>query len=228
MNSIFKYAFIAISVMVLSSCASRNVGIQKHTGFTELPFPSNTYQPGQIVEIYSSPRKVEVTFDPQIPWDQASTSEGWDISADEASNIKSKLATEINKIIEANTSVNSTYQVSVEFTETKTRLIPKNRIFKALDEAIQKDSSLKRLLDMYMDDGTRFDVITQTLNATISFKVLSSSGQVLNLDSEVIEKLSSDFDIEFSRQAGSNSIISGSNLTVGIHYDPKMIALLVK
>lgn len=223
-----KHSFFLIVIMALASCATHDVGIQRHTGFTELPFPSNTYQSGQIVEIYSSPRKVEITFDPQIPWDMASTSEGWDISADETGSIKSKFETEISKILTASASHNSTQRVQVEFTDTKTRLVPKNRIFNAIDKAINEDASLKRQLQIYMKDGTHFDVITQTLSATVAFKILDESNQEVAVDSEVIKKLNSEFNIDFSRQNGSNRVVSGSNLTVGIHYDPKMVGLLVE
>lgn len=224
----FRRLFFLVVAMLLASCIAYNVGVQRHTGFTELPFPSNTYQSGQIVEVYSSPRKVEITFDPQIPWDMASTSEGWEISADETNSIKSKFETEISKALSANASYNSTQRVQVEFTNTETRLVPKNRIFAALDKAISEDSSLKRQLQIYMKNGTRFDVITQTLNANISFRVIDQTNQEVAVDSEVIKRLSADFNINFSRQADSNRVISGSNLTVGVHYDPKMIALLMK
>ncbi|MDZ4298487.1 MAG: hypothetical protein U0998_09130 [Moraxellaceae bacterium] len=227
MNNFRDLVFL-VAAALLASCTTYNVGIQRHTGFTELPFPSNTYQSGQIVEVYSSPKKVEITFDPQIPWDMASTSEGWEIGADETNSIKSKFETEISKILSASASHNSTQRVQVEFTNTTTRLVPKNRIFATLDKAISEDSSLKRQLQLYMQNGTRFDVITQTLNANVSFRVIDQSNQEVAVDSEVIKKLNTDFDINFSRQRNSNRVISGSNLTVGVHYDPKMIGLLVK
>lgn len=223
-----KSMLLTSIILLLAGCASKNVGIQDYTGFTELPFPSNTYASGQLVEIYSSPRKVEITFDPQIPWDQANISEGWDISADKTSDIKTKFATEINKIMNASVGQNSTHKVQVEFTNTKTRLIPKNKIFSAIDKAISDDSSLKKQLQLYMNDGTHFDVITQTLSATISFKVLDSNNHEVIVDSEVIKKINSEFNIDFARQDNSNKIISGTDLVVGIHYDRQMINLLMR
>lgn len=222
-----KSTLFIVIILLFASCTAPKVGIQEHTGFMELPFPSNTYASGQIVEIYSSPRKVEITFDPQIPWDQASSSEGWDISAGDASTLKTKFATEISKVLTASANYDSTHKVEVEFTDTKTRLVPKNRIFIAIDKAITDNTSLKKQLKLYMEDGTHFDVITQTLSATISFKVVDSNNQDVAIDSEIIKKLNSDFNIDFKRQADSNKIISGSNLVVGIHYDPKMVNLLV-
>lgn len=223
-----KLFILCTFLLLLTNCATQKVGIQKHTGFVELPFPSNTYASGQIVEIYSSPRKVEVTFDPQIPWDQASISEGWDISADETSKIQTKFATEISKLLTASASHNESQKVQVEFTNTKTRLVPKNRIFKSIDKAITDDPSLEKQLRVYMNDGTHFDVVTQTLSATIAFKVVDINDQEVEVDTEVIKKINSDFNIEFARQSGSNKVVSGTDLVVGIHYDPKMINLLTK
>ncbi|UAY91573.1 hypothetical protein KSL88_19150 [Pectobacterium polaris] len=83
-------------------------------------------------------------------------------------------------------------------------------------------------LQLYMKSGSHFYVITQTLNATISFKALDQSNQEIEIDSDAIKKLNADIDVNFSRQSGSNRVVSGSNLTIGVHYDTKMISLLVK
>lgn len=215
-------------IFLCASCTTSRVGVGKHSGFQELPFPSNTYASGQIVEIYSDPAKVELTFDPELPWDRGSVSPGWDISSDETSTIRANFATKIQRILEGDANYDSTKRVIVDFTDTRTRLIPKTVIFSALEREIIENESLKRQLDLYMKDGTHFDVITQTLSATVSFRVVDGSNQEIKLDTEVLKKVNSEFETNFKRKANSNSIISGSDLVVGIHYDPKMIDLLTK
>lgn len=225
---VYGYIVQLLVVLVIAGCASQQVGVTKYTGFSELPFPSNAYASGQIIEIYSSPKKVEITFDPKIPWDQATVSEGWRITGSESENIKSNFAIKITKILKGTAGYNSDKKVKVDFSDTQTRIVPKNTIFAAVGKSIQEDPTLSRLLESYRKNGTHFDVITQTLNASISFSIVDTSGAVLDVDSEVIKKLNSEFNLNFERKVGNNKTITGSNLVVGIHYDPEMIDILMK
>jgi len=223
-----RYILVLIGIIVLASCASNQVGLEKHTGFTELPFPSNSFKSGQIVEIFSKPRKVEITFQPDIPWDQATTSEGWNISSAETSNIRATLATEISKILKGKYEFASTETVQVDFTNTKTTLVAKNTIYTAVKTALKDNADLVEQIALFMDDGTHFDVITTTLSANVSFTLVDGSKNAVEIDSEVIKKLNSDFNIDFSQVGGSKKVITGSNLVIGIHTDPKLIRLLMK
>ncbi|MEM5529788.1 hypothetical protein WN093_13280 [Gammaproteobacteria bacterium AS21] len=223
-----RYIFVLIAVIMLASCASNKVGLEKHTGFTELPFPSNSFKSGQIVEIYSKPRKVAITFQPDIPWDQATTSQGWNISSTETSTIRATLATEISKILKGKYEFASTESVQVDFTNTKTSVIAKNTIFTAVKTALKDNSDLVDQIAIYMDDGTHFDVITTTLSANVSFILVDASKNAVEIDPEVIKKLNSDFNIDFNQAGGSKKVITGSNLVIGIHTDPKLIRLLMK
>ena len=162
-----KILFPTLVALLFAGCQLQEIGITKYTGFSELPFPSNAYAPGQIVEVYSTPKKVEITFDPQIPWDQVTVSDGWRISTTETENIKAMFSTEITNILKGTAVYTGDQKVNVEFTDTKTRIIPKIRIFSALASSIQGDPSLKKLLESYIDGGTHFDVITQTLSAKL-------------------------------------------------------------
>lgn len=222
-----RIAVQALLILIVVGCAGMQVGVAKYTGFTELPFPSNVYASGQIIEVYSSPSKVEVTFAPEIPWDKATISDGWQISSTETDNIKSNFALEISKILKGTAGFSSDKKVKVEFTDTKTRLIPKNIIFASVSKSIKEDPSLSMMLKSYINKGTHFDVITQTLSATISFSIVDTSGIAIDVDSEVIEKLNSAFKLNFAKKSGEDRTVSGSNLVVGIHYDPKMIDIIL-
>lgn len=223
-----KYVLILMGVMMLASCASNQMGLEKHTGFTDLPFPSNAFKSGQIVEIFSKPRKVEITFQPDIPWDQATTSAGWNISSTETSNIKATLATEISKILKGKYKFASSESVEVAFTNTKTTLVSKNTIYTAVKNALEDNADLVEQIELFMDDGTHFDVITTTLSANVSFTLVDSFNNEVEIDSEVIKKLNSDFNIDFNQADGSKKVITGSNLVIGIHTDPKLVRLLMK
>jgi hypothetical protein len=219
---------IALALLLLSGCGVREPGLTKYTGFTELPFPSNSYAVGQIVEIYSSPRKVEITYQPDIPWDQQTVSPGWDISSTDTEKIKSNLAVEISKVLQGSYEYASEKTVRIQLSNTKTRVIPKSLIYGTLKEDIEKNVGLKGQLNDYIENGTKFDVVTMTLSANISFSLVDSSDQEVAIDSEVIKKLNSEFDVGFKQQSGTNKVITGNDLVVGIHHDPQMVAIILK
>ncbi len=224
-----KYMFMMFAAILLASCAVQKVGLEKHTGFTELPFPSNAYKAGQIVEIYSKPRKVTITHQSDIPWDQVPPpSEGWDISSSETSTIKASLATEISKILKGKYAYASTEKIKVELTNTKTTIVQKSTIYTAVKSALKNNPDLKELINDFSNDGTHFDVITATLSANVSFSLIDESSNEVEIDSEVLKKINADFNIDFAKTDGSNKVISGSNLVIGIHTDPKMVRLVME
>ncbi len=225
--------FLIVLTVLLTSCQTvrrvqRGLGFGGYTGFTELPFPSNSYVPGQIVEIFSKPKKVEITHQPDIPWDQASVSEGWNMSNIKTNIIKSTLSAEISKILKGTYDYASTENVKVELTNTKIRMVQKSIIYSAVKNAINNNPDLEELIDSFMDTGSRFDVITTTLSANVSFVLVDASNNTIAIDSEVIKKINSEFNIDFNRDSSSNRVVSGCNLVIGIHTDPKMIRLIMK
>lgn len=223
-----KKLFLFAIIIILASCAVQQTGLEKHTGFTELPFPSNSFKSGQIVEVYSKPRKVEITHEPDIPWDRATISEGWNISSTETNNIRSALAAEISKVLKAKYEYASAENIQVDFTNTKTTIVPKSTIYSAVKREIIGDQDLQDQIKDYMETGTHFDVVTTTLSANVSFTLVDASKNEISIDSEVIEKLNSDFNIDFDKENGSKKVITGSNLVIGIHTDPKLVGIIMK
>lgn len=218
---------LILLILFMAGCAVKRVGVSNYTGFTELPFPSNNYAPGQIVEIFSLPRKVDITFKPDINWDQATSSPGWNISNDQTKGIKTAFSTEIASILKANYSYASSENVKVEFTNTKTTVIEKSVIYSAIKKALKENQDLNEQIKIYMKDGTRFDVITQILSANISFKLVDSSNTTVDVNSDIIKEINSKFDIDFKKDNNSSTVITGSNLVVGIHSDPKLVKLIM-
>lgn len=230
-NNVSMILVISIALMFLSGCHRpvERIGLTKYTDFVELPFPSNSYTVGQIVQIFSDPRKVEIIHQPDIPWDQQTVSPGWDISSTQTEEIESNLAIEIDRVLEGSYVHDSNETVQIKLTNTKTRVIPKTRIYGALKKDIENDvDGLRTLLNDYIEHGYRFDVVTMILSANISFSLVNSSGQEVEIDSEVIEKLNSEFDVGFTKKSGTNKVISGDDLVVGIHYDPQMVEIILE
>ena len=221
-------AILSILLFVVGCKTTNNIGLERQTGFVELPFPSNNYKPGQIVEIYTRPSKVDITHQADINWDQVNSSPGWNISSTQTKDIKRTLSAEISNILKGTYDFASTENVKVEFTNTKTTVIQKSTIYSAVKKEIEDNAELKEQITDFINDGTHFDVITSTLSANISFSLVNSSNQTIELDSEVIKKINSQFDIDFNKETTGNRVISGENLVVGIHKDPKIIKLIMR
>tara|TARA_B110000046_G_C12968231_1_gene387742 strand:+ start:79 stop:783 length:705 start_codon:yes stop_codon:yes gene_type:complete len=228
MKKLLSIAILGILLIMNSCSTTKNIGLTEQTGFVELPFPSNNYKPGQIIEVYSRPSKVEITHQPSINWDQLNSSPGWNISSTQTKELKRTLSAEISNILKGKYDYASSENVKVEFTNTKTTVIQKSTIYSAVKSELKNNTELNEQITDFMDDGTHFDVITSTLSANISFTLVNSSNQSVDLDSEVIEQINSQFDIDFSKGTTGNRVITGENLVVGIHKDPKIVKLIMK
>ena len=231
----YRVTFPFFAALMLGACASpspelgvvREVGTGEPVGFAELPYPSNAYASGQIVELQAVPRKVEIAFDPKIPADMVTVSDGWRISSEEAESMRVKLAQEIARTLRGTPGYGAGSRVSVDFSDTRTRIVPKNQIFAAISKHVQKDPALHRLLRGYRANGTRFDVVTETLSATISLSVADASGAPVEIGPAMLEKLQSELSLRFEKNGNGQKTVRGSNVVVGIQYDPKMVGVIL-
>lgn len=225
-----RIIYLWLITLIIGGCASTEktrIGIQDYTGFTELRFPSNSYAPGQIVEIYPSSEKVEITHQPKIPWDKESVSPGWDISSIVATKTEMRLAVEITKIAKAKYSYVTDKNIKIRLTDTKTRLIPKSVIYSTLKKDLQNNADLKTQLTDYIKNGIPFNVITMILSARISFEIIDNSNNQVEVDSEIIKQINSELGLKFDKVNETNKFITGDDLVIGIHYDPSMINIIL-
>lgn len=225
-----RYLAVIAFVVGLAGCGTyRNVGVSKYTGFADLPFPSNSYAAGQIVEIYSTPRKVEITYDPRIAWDATSLSDGWAITADATTTLKADLQAKIADAVNAGASTAANYKVKVSFTDVKTRIAEKLIIYDNIKKSLSDNQNLVDMIKAYKSQNTHFDVITQTLSAKVTFALTDSSGVSIKVDPVLLQKLNSSVGADFAWQSDENVYITGGELVVGFQYDPNMVdSLLAK
>lgn len=224
---ILPLLLIAASLMLFIQCRTGGMaGIESYTGFVELKFPNNSYGPGQIIEVYSTPEKVEITFDPHVPWDQASSSPGWDTNSINTSGVQANVAAEIKKAVEGTLGFTDKRTIKVSLTNTRTSLIPKNIIYAKLKESIAADKSLQQQLADYMKQGTHFDVITSVLSCDIAFSLVDENNQEVALDAPILAQINSKFNLNLQHQAGTNLAVTGTNLIVGISYDTNMVSII--
>jgi len=172
-----------IALLAVSGCSSLGIPAGGGTaGFIELANPVSNLAVGQVVEINSRPRKVEITWDPAIPADQIGAPEGWTVPPASVKAITESMAAEIGGIISGNGGQKMTDSVTVTLTELKTRMAPKFTIYKFLQEDLKKNGDLQSMIQNYLKTGTKFYVITQFTSAKISFSVVAPAGKELSLD----------------------------------------------
>ena len=228
----YRASALVLAVLVVVGCAAtdagvREIGTSEPTGFTVLPYPSNLYASGQIIERNAASKKVDITFDPKIPADMVSVSEGWRISSADAESMRARLAQEIASTLRGTPGYGAGRTVKVDFCDTRTKIVPKTMIFAAISRHVQKDPSLLKLLKGYRDNGTRFEVVTETLSATISLSVVDSSGARVEVGPAMLEKLQSELSLNFEKDANGAKSVRGKNVVVGILYDPKMVGVIL-
>lgn len=226
---------IAVVVSALAGCAGNDKVWQpgekvEESGFQALKFPSNSLSPGQIVEIGSTIRTgvVELVHNTSIPVNQIITSPGWNTSAVELSTAEGTLGLNILKVVQASGKAISGYTVTTKFADTETKLIPKEEIFKALNNDLSSDVSLKRLIQDYKEEGSSFGVITETLTATVEFSLVDANNQTVQFDADIINSINSKLNLGLERTRGNSKTIYGKGLVIGIKYDTKMVNLILR
>jgi len=211
-----------IFLMAVSGCASLGIPAGGSEGFIEIGSPVNNLAVGQVVEINSRPKKVEITWDPSIPADQITAPEGWTIPASSEKSIASRISSEIGGIIGGNSGQKPTDTVSVKLTDIKTRMAPKFTIYKFLQEDLKKNADLDSMLRNYLKTGTEFYVITQITSAKISFSVIAPAGTEISIDAETLKKINSRMNTTFIQSDDKKKYVSGS-LMIGFLADSKML-----
>ncbi len=226
MKSLVRLSLTLIAVLLISGCSSLDsIGLTNSSGFIELPFPSSNYAIGQVVEIRSSPVKVEITFDPAIPADQVAIPEGWNISTETLNSISAKTSLQMSKIISENSNQIGTEKILVTLSDIKTRMVPKYTLYKYLQEGLKKNPELNTMIKNYIDSGTKFNVITQITSAKISFTIIGTSGTGATIDADLLKKINSRMNTNFVQGDDKKTYISGS-LIIGFIADPKMMKTL--
>ncbi|RFC35295.1 MAG: hypothetical protein DID92_2727744146 [Candidatus Nitrotoga sp. SPKER] len=221
---------------VISGCVGTQSETIKYPDFVRVRFPSDAYAPGQIIEISPSKNKIEKTFDPKVPIYLVEFTKGWNISASEEQILHSNLE---NTIANLKSAIKETLKnsaspkaeepyVNIAFVKIQTESIPKNIIFAAIEKSFYENPTLTRMLYNYRKNGTHFDIITRTLDAKITISLVNVNGSPLDLDLEVIKKINSTLNLHFEKTPDNKKIITRENVVVGIHYDRKMLDIIMK
>jgi hypothetical protein len=217
---------IGFIVFVLAGCGDSDT-INKHTGFMKLPFPSKNISLGQIVEVFTKPEKVEITYDSNFDSSKMKSSQGWSISVAESNKINVAVTAKIASILKPYyPKIDCT--LTVEFLNKKTEFFEKNLIFKKVDSTIAVNASLKRHLVLYNSKGAHFNVITQIITGKIKVSVFKDSNDTGLINGAVLNQLNAEFDLVFNQDSSVKRIISEDDLIFGFHYDPNMINILYK
>ncbi len=196
------------------------------SGFLEQLYKNSDYSIGQIVELNSQLKQVEITYDPKIPVAEVTVIDGWNLAADTADSILKNISTTIDSLVAANMDKSSGFKLSVALTDVKTKMMPKFLIFKYLQKELTSHSELRALVKRYLDAGREFDVITQIISARLSLTVTVPEGGDKNIGLELLKRISTKMNASFTHNPASGTYDSGP-IAVGIISDPLMMKSLL-
>jgi hypothetical protein len=225
----FVITLTVIALSLLSGCASTKPPIGKHTGFYALPFPSNAYSPGQIIELWDDRPRVDIVHIPSaIKSLPLIESEGWSISSTEFESIRSAFAAQVKAILGATANYSGSSRVNIELTETKTRQLPIDQMYSAVKQSLATESDLKEMIMKYRKryDG-RYFVLTQTLSARVTFSVIGENNLTVDISADLAKKFESQLNAKVDRTSGAQQVVVGNVLVVGIQFDEEMIQVLL-
>jgi hypothetical protein len=225
MKKCFRSAFVLIMVLFVSGCATlENMGIGG-SGFFELAAPGSNYAIGQVVELDSLSKKVEITFDPVIPADQVAVPEGWDVSASTVKSVSGKTASQILAVLADSGNQAGSGKVLVTLSDIRTRMVPKYTVYKYLQESLKKNPDLRAMIQNYIATGTKFYVITQITSAKISFAVIGANGMEQTLDQATLKKINTRMNATFAQD--DKKQYTSASMTIGFLSDAKMTGTLI-
>ena len=227
-----KILLVFLFIFTTSGC-SKNISpikpVNKQVGFTILPFPSDNFMVGQIVELYTKPNKVIITYSPDtLKNKKIHIYKGWNISDSSENFIKRNLQKDISKILKSKYTFASEKNLEISFINTQTNSIYKHDIFNTLKNTLKNNVMIRDHILGFRHSKwrTKYDVVIQTLSAYISFKLTDSSGHIVAINPSTIEKINTKLPLNFFRSG--EKIITDSRLVVGIYTDPDILDILIK
>lgn len=215
----------AASLSILTGCNSTQFGHSDTSGFIAFPPANNDYEPGQLVEQYSSDR-VEILADPELSGQRLENSSEWGLSLDTVEPLKDDITSRIEEVVDELSEFEVDWVVVADFIDTTSKKAPKLEMWTGLKKELENEA-LHEMIAVYAESGTRHDVLTQLLGAKITFKVLNEeTNEPLHLSEQVVALVNASLMMDFSLDASGNSATTG-DMIIGMFYDPKMVMLLV-
>lgn len=205
--------------VALCSCAHQQTGPGKY-GFMPLKFPSNLYSPGQIVEIYSRPEKVEILYTPAIYSPRISP--GWNTNDDDQANATATTKTQVTAAVKLNASAGVTDSLTVDLSHTTVKTYDEFMILAELQADIKGNPTLETMLRDRLKRCIKISVITETLEAVIDVKAKDDVNGSLDLTADNLKALSEQFGLTLKNSRTSHGY-SSDPLVVGYYYDPLLI-----
>lgn len=219
---------LSLSLLVifsLSSCCSR-VG-KLPNGYTRVDAPSDIIKVGQIVAIYTQPRKIQqIANQDGIDDKLIKKGKSANLTSTEAATIETDLTININDLISSQLKVGYKNFVSIELSDTKINDVSLDIAARELRKYLSENPDSMILIKEKLSGGTKIDVITSVFVADLKIIIDDKTAFAAGVDIEKIKSIVA-AKTKVGYESGSTLIVTGNQLVVGYQIDPSLIKLIV-
>ena len=229
MKGLCQLTVLCIAISVIGGCASRGSPSQSNAkDLVELKLPSNKYAVGQIVDMYTSSRRIEVICDSRIPRDRTKIAKGQSIPLNEVAKVMGNQTRGLYDIIKDILNLTPGLEnLNISYPSIRTRVAEKELIYDNIKRELSMNQPLFEMIKKNTAAGKHYDVIADTIEARLEFSVSNSTGDVTVIDPAAISEFGSILGEDFVNNMDEKVYHSVGELVIGFHYDPYMIGTLI-
>jgi len=196
-------------------------------GYTRVDAPSDIIKVGQIVAIYTQPRKIQqIANQDGIDDKLIKKGKSANLTSTEAATIETDLTININDLISSQLKVGYKNFVSIELSDTKINDVSLDIAARELRKYLSENPDSMILIKEKLSGGTKIDVITSVFVADLKIIIDDKTAFAAGVDIEKIKSIVA-AKTKVGYESGSTLIVTGNQLVVGYQIDPSLIKLIV-
>lgn len=213
-----KYGLLFTTAVCLSGCA--HLPRDSSTSSYLFPVPTNNYQVGDVVSIFTYPLyQVSPVVRPE-PTSIQTTSNNLDISKTTEKNFTAVIKAQIEGAITLIADPALSQKTTVKLTSVRTVTAFQDEITNALVSRLKSTPSSCSAMKYNIEKGTRMDVIESIIYANVDVTVTSSTGAKVNLDSSHVQKINASANLGL--KATSDGTLIGESLGYSYTTNPNL------
>lgn len=214
-------------VLLLSACATK-ASMPEIEGYQMLTMPSNNYEVGDLIAVYTDPPKEDVIFSTEVDASAIRRSAGPDLGSISNFSASGELEGRLEKSLEASVGGSAVRIRDVVFENTEVRTAEVSGLSQTIidqvsadpgkrDDILYRTQSVCSFFGMFCRPRTRLDVMTETLSADVTYSLESST----SADAEAAaQRLAASVEGEVEVESSLQRTVTAKGLVIGYRADP--------
>ena len=218
-----KLLLACAALVLLTSCKPELPSI---AGYNMFFLPSNNYKVGQIIAIYTKPKKIDIIHNTKLEEGDFLPSKSANFTSEETSKLTAHIEASVKDQVDAAFGLNASRYISVRYLNTRVVDLVHTNAYSRIKNAIAADPDVQEYLTkLKYEKGVKLDVASSILTADI--EVTINDGVEAGVDISA-PKLLDKLDIGFGPDVTRANTIVGKQLAIGYHADPNLVNFLVR